>query len=102
MIGDASTPFDKGSGAQHERIALQFSGGKDSTALLYLARPWLDRITVIFAESGATFPHVVEHIKRTCSKLGARLEVIHPPADGFAFTALHRLPADVVPVEASS
>ncbi len=95
MIDDAST------GAQHERIALQFSGGKDSTALLYLARPWLDRITVIFADSGATFPHVIKHIERTCTHLGARLEVIHPPADVFAFTAQHGLPADIVPVEAS-
>jgi 3'-phosphoadenosine 5'-phosphosulfate sulfotransferase (PAPS reductase)/FAD synthetase len=89
-------------GAQHERVALQFSGGKDSTALLYLARPWLDRITVIFAESGATFPHVVEHIERTCAKLGARLEIVRPPADVFAFTAEHGLPSDIVPVETSA
>ena len=40
----------------HKHAVLQFSGGKDSTALMYLARPWLDRITVIFGETGATFP----------------------------------------------
>jgi phosphoadenosine phosphosulfate reductase len=35
---------------------LQFSGGKDSLACLYLARPWWDRIIVIWANAGDEFP----------------------------------------------
>ena len=88
--------------AKSKSTILQFSGGKDSTALLYLARPWLDRITVIFAETGATFPHLVKHIEDTCRRLGAKLVVVHPPVDVFKHTLDHGLPSDVVPVEASA
>ena len=81
----------------HDRAILQYSGGKDSTALLYLARPWLDRIEVVFGDTGAAFPHMREHIVRTCAKLGAKLTIVTPeePIDEY-----HRrvgLPADVVP-----
>jgi 3'-phosphoadenosine 5'-phosphosulfate sulfotransferase (PAPS reductase)/FAD synthetase len=85
-----------------KNAVLQFSGGKDSTALMYLARPWLDRITVIFAETGATFPHLVRHIEETCERLGANLVIIRPPIDVYQHTRDHGLPADVVPVEASA
>jgi 3'-phosphoadenosine 5'-phosphosulfate sulfotransferase (PAPS reductase)/FAD synthetase len=96
-----------------KNAVLQFSGGKDSTALLYLARPWLDRITVLFAETGATFPHLVKHINDTCEKLNANLVVVKPPVilgkdgrerpyDVFEHTRIYGLPADIVPVEASA
>jgi len=42
--------------ARHERIALQFSGGKDSLALLYLMRPFWDRLTVYWLDTGDAFP----------------------------------------------
>lgn len=90
MLGNCKNPI------------LQFSGGKDSTALLYRARPWLDRITVVFAETGATFPHLVRHIEDTCDKLGAKLVIIKPPMDVQEYTHHYGLPADVVPVEASA
>ena len=64
----------------HKNAVLQFSGGKDSTALIHLARPWLDRITVLFAETGATFPHLLKHIHATCEKLNATLVIVKPPA----------------------
>lgn len=41
---------------RHERIALQFSGGRDSIACLYLMRPYLDRMTVYWLNTGDTFP----------------------------------------------
>ncbi len=86
----------------HKHAVLQFSGGKDSTALLYVARPWLDRITVLFAETGATFPHLVKHIHATCERLNANLVTITPPMDVLEHTRIHGLPADIVPVEASA
>ena len=100
-------------GSEHKNAVLQFSGGKDSTALLYLARPWLGRITVLFAETGATFPHLVKHIHATCEKLNAKLVIVKPsaivgkdgrerPYDVFEHTRIHGLPADIVPVEASA
>lgn len=84
-----------------ERAALQFSGGKDSTALLHMARPWLDRITVYFAETGAVFPHVRAHIFATCRDLGARLEVVLPPRPVTDHIDAEGLPSDIVPVEAT-
>ncbi|WP_042693646.1 phosphoadenosine phosphosulfate reductase family protein [Azospirillum sp. B506] len=60
----------------HQRIILQYSGGKDSTAMLYLARPFLDRIDVVFANAGAPYPHVLQFITSTCAQLGAKLTII--------------------------
>jgi 3'-phosphoadenosine 5'-phosphosulfate sulfotransferase (PAPS reductase)/FAD synthetase len=85
-----------------EKGALAFSGGKDSTAALYLARPWLDRITVLFADSGATFPHVRAFVEETCAGLGATLQIVRPPIDVLAYHAIAGLPADIVPVEADA
>ena len=43
-------------------IAIQFSGGKDSTAMLYLFRDRLPDVTVYWANTGDTPPEVMEHI----------------------------------------
>lgn len=84
---------------QHDHAALQFSGGKDSLALLHLARPWLDRITVFFSDTGGVYPHVVEFVHRACADLGAKLVVVK--TDVFEYTAKWGLPSDIVPVDVS-
>jgi len=40
----------------HKIVALHFSGGKDSLATLYLMRPWWERITVLWCNTGDAFP----------------------------------------------
>lgn len=40
----------------HNRIALQFSGGRDSLALLLAMRPYWDRVTVYYTNSGDAYP----------------------------------------------
>lgn len=45
---------------RHERIALQFSGGRDSLACLYLMRPYWDRLTVYWCDTGAAYPETVQ------------------------------------------
>lgn len=85
----------------HQKVALEFSGGKDSTALLYLARPYLSRITVIYTDTGAAFPHVREFVRKTCSKLNAELLIAHPKIDVATFTEGNGFPSDVIPAEAS-
>jgi 3'-phosphoadenosine 5'-phosphosulfate sulfotransferase (PAPS reductase)/FAD synthetase len=79
---------------------LQFSGGKDSTALLYLARPHLARIRVLYVDTGAAFPHVKRHVVETCERLGARLTIVHSHVR--EHIDAHGMPADVVPVEATA
>jgi 3'-phosphoadenosine 5'-phosphosulfate sulfotransferase (PAPS reductase)/FAD synthetase len=86
---------------RHQSAILQLSGGKDSSALVWLARPWASHITVIFGDTGASFPHVVEHVTRLCERAGMRLEVVRPAEDIRAFHARDGLPADILPVAAS-
>lgn len=85
----------------HSHAALQFSGGKDSLALLHLARPYLDKITVFFADTGGVYPHVVKFIHRTCAEMGANLVVVKPDMNVFDYTEKFGLPSDIVPVDVS-
>lgn len=51
---------------QHEKVALSFSGGKDSEAVAYLLRDRLDRITLYHCDTGDLLPEqleIVEHVK---------------------------------------
>jgi phosphoadenosine phosphosulfate reductase len=84
-----------------ERAALQFSGGKDSRALLELARPFRDRIVVFFADTGAVFEHVRDYVFRSCAELGFRLEVVPPPRPVAQHIDAVGLPADIVPIGAT-
>ena len=44
---------------RHSKVALSFSGGKDSLALLHLMRPYWDRLTVYWLNPGNPFPETV-------------------------------------------
>ncbi len=80
--------------SRHEKVALQFSGGRDSLALVYLMRPYWDRITVYHVNAGAPFPETVasvEHVRALVPNfvyvMGRQPEVI----------AQHGMPSDIVP-----
>jgi phosphoadenosine phosphosulfate reductase len=45
---------------RHQNIALQLSGGKDSLACLFLMKPYLDKITVYWCNTGAAYPETVD------------------------------------------
>lgn len=81
--------------------AIQFSGGKDSLAVLYQMRPLLDRATVYFGDTGGVYPHMVEFVHDTCRRLGAKLRVVNPTVPLDIYHARFGLPSDIVPVEAS-
>lgn len=49
---------------RHERIALSFSGGKDSTACVWLLRDHLERITLYHLDTGDLLPEVVEVVEQ--------------------------------------
>lgn len=48
---------------RHNRVALMYSGGKDSDVLLDLFRPFLDGITVYHGDAGDLLPEVAEHVR---------------------------------------
>lgn len=70
--------------ARHEgRIALQFSGGKDSLALLHWMRPYWDRLTVYWTDTGDAFPET--------EALAAEVEALVPH-----FVTIHGLQPEIV------
>jgi len=77
---------------------LQFGGGKDSLACLYLLKPQWDDITVVWLNTGAAFPEslaLMEQIRR---------EVPHfreVKVDVDADIARNGYPVDVLPVNAT-
>lgn len=87
--------------AAHERIALQFSGGRDSLALLLAMRPYWDRITVYYTNSGDAYPEtkalidavrtivpsfveIIGRVKDVHEQMGWPSDVMQP-GTGFAF-----------------
>lgn len=79
---------------RHERIALCFSGGKDSLACVYLLRPWMDRITIYHLDTGELLPEVYEIIDHVRG-FWPRFVRIH--GDIEAFRKAHGLATDLLP-----
>ena len=48
---------------RHQRAVLSFSGGRDSIALLKLLEPFLDRLTVVWLNTGNLFPEVKRYME---------------------------------------
>ena len=85
------------------RTAVQFSGGKDSLAVLHLMRGRFDSdTTVYFGDTGIAYPHIARFVAATCAAFGLRLKVVKPTVSALAFHAKQGLPADIVPVECSA
>jgi len=80
--------------SRHERIALQFSGGKDSIATLEVMRPYWNRLTVYWLNTGDPFPEVVEAVDKARSMVPRFVEI-----DGKRdeIVSIHGLPSDVIP-----
>lgn len=83
---------------RHERIALQFSGGKDSLALLHLMRPYWDRLTVYWTDTGDSFPETRELVEQVAAMV-PRFERIqgHQPE----VIATFGIPSDLVPASST-
>lgn len=79
---------------RHTKIALSFSGGKDSLACVYLLRPHLDRITLYHLDTGDLLPEVHE-IVRHVEAFAPHFVRIHSDVDGWI--AAHGLPTDLLP-----
>lgn len=76
--------------------ALHFSGGKDSIACLYLLKPRWHEIFVVWVNTGAAHPDIVEYMGRWKTRVPHFVEVnSDQPAD----LKERGWPSDVVPVE---
>jgi 3'-phosphoadenosine 5'-phosphosulfate sulfotransferase (PAPS reductase)/FAD synthetase len=83
---------------EHDKIVLQFSGGKDSLACLLLTKQWWDKITVMWTNTGDAFPETIEQMARIKSIVPHFLEV---KTDQPSQIRNHGWPSDVVPVKAT-
>jgi 3'-phosphoadenosine 5'-phosphosulfate sulfotransferase (PAPS reductase)/FAD synthetase len=82
---------------RHDRIAFQFSGGRDSMAAAWVLKPWWDRITFYHLDTGDQFPETraaVSAFEKILGKPIARIQT-----DVHAIRMEHGLPSDVVPVD---
>lgn len=84
------SPLDR-----HEKIVLQFSGGKDSIACLKLLAPYLHRITVLWMNTGEPLPEYAEQMARVRHICPHFIEVRH---DIDADHAERGWPVDVLPL----
>lgn len=83
---------------RHQRIALQFSGGKDSLACLYLLRPWWGQLTVYWTDHGDSFPEALDVIERVRAQVPHFVTI---PADAKAVRDTFGLPSDLLPAGAT-
>jgi phosphoadenosine phosphosulfate reductase len=76
---------------------LQFSGGRDSLACLYLLEPRWDEITVAWLNTGAAFPETLEQMEAIRALVPNFVEIAGKQSietDGY--------PADVLPIASTS
>lgn len=84
--------------SRHERIALQFSSGKDSLACLYLLQPYWHRLTVYHLDSGDAFPETRRIADQVRSEVPNFIEVAGRTKQ------VHQafgIPSDVVPTSST-
>lgn len=79
----------------YRNVALQFSGGKDSLALVYLLRRHLHRVTVYWVDAGDGWPETREVIEYVRSHLAPRF--VEVKTDARAWREAHGQPSDLVP-----
>jgi len=84
--------------SRHQRIALQFSSGKDSAACLYLLAPYWDRLTVAWMNPGNPTQEVREYMEGIRKLVPNFLEVV---GEQPKWVREHGYPADVLPYEAT-
>lgn len=59
-------------------LFIQFSGGRDSMAMLSLVREVTDDFVCAYMATGLEFKGVIQFVKKTCAELGAKLLISNP------------------------
>ena len=60
-----------------DKVYLSFSGGKDSTVMLDLARHIYPDILAVFSNSGNEYPDIIRFVRETQAR-GANIQIIRP------------------------
>lgn len=85
----------EGAFARHHRIGFQFSGGRDSTAALFLLRPLWARMQVYHLETGDQFPET----QRVVDEVAREVDIVRIKSDVHAVRRDFGLASDIVPVD---
>lgn len=81
----------------HERFALQFGGGKDSLACLYLLKPWWGRLIVLWGNMGDPFPEALEQM----AEVRGLVKEFHEIKGHSRETTAKAYPVDLLPARAT-
>lgn len=84
---------------RHKKVALQFSGGKDSLAVLHKLQPHLHNITVYWLNAGDNYPETLQSIDY-CKTIAPNF--IEVTSDVKAQIEKFGIPSDVVPCSATA
>lgn len=76
-------------------MILQFSGGKDSLAVLHQYRDQIKR--VLFSDTGGVFPHMVDFVEKTCERYKLPLTIVRPHISLEEHMDKNGMPSDMVP-----
>ena len=77
----------------HKFAVLQFSGGKDSLACLYMLRDFWDKIIVVWCNTGAAFPETIDQMRAIKMMVPHFVEVTSNQPDDIA---INGLPVDLL------
>src|SRR4051794_2827006 len=83
---------------KHERIALQFSGGKDSLAMLLMREHW-DKLTVYWVKTGDAFPETIALVESVRALAAHFVEIAGNQPQ---VIAQFGIPTDLLPASATS
>lgn len=81
--------------ARHERVAFQFSGGRDSTAALYLLKDFWGLMRVFHLDAGEQFPET----RRVVERVGRDVKIEVIKSDVNAYRERVGLASDLVPAD---
>lgn len=81
--------------ATHKRVALLFSGGKDSVAMMHMTKPWWDKTVFVWVNTGASCKEITAYMAEVRKKVPRFVEIV---SNQPKFIATHGFPSDVVPM----